>query len=167
MPEPPDISKEYRTRKTSQVVIFNADDQSNLVDIATDIAGKILWENGGNMPKVPWLSQNGQVKAFNFVVEFIKKEIINNEYLSYDQNARSGVLFWTLTLIYANHRFFRVSTSAAKKDFPITLEVRSWLGWIGSELHPSIVVKRNAPKWKSKSRNPHDQEWNQEGLKTP
>lgn len=126
---------------------FIPEKQSNLTDVATDICDKLLWRESGKMPRIPWLSQDGQEAAFYKVSDMVIEEIIKNPRLSYDENARSGVYFWSLVLISANYRKFRAAISAAKRTNPKLYEAGAFLQWYGTEVHPSLALAANAALW--------------------
>lgn len=131
----------------ADAIRFNPEKQSVLTDVATDICDKMIWQGGGRMPRVPWLSQNGQEEVFYTVSDMIIEEIISNPKLSYDELARSGVYFWSLTLIAANHKKFRVAIAAAKRTAPRFYEAGAFLQWWGTETHPSLAFAANAALW--------------------
>ena len=148
-------------------ITFIPEKQSLLTDVATGICDKILWREGGQMPRIPWLSQDGQEAAFYKVSEMVIDEIMRNHMLSHDENARSGVYFWSLVLISANHRKFRAAIAAAKRTSPRFYEAGAFLQWWGTEVHPSIAVAANAALW-SKMREDGSfkaEHWTTKGIK--
>jgi len=131
----------------SGAIEFNPEKQSALTDVATDICDKMIWQGSGKIPRIPWLSQNGQEEVFYKVSDMIIEDIINDPRLSYDENARSGVYFWSLSLIAANHKKFRVAIAAAKRTGPRFYEAGAFLQWWGTETHPSLAFAANAALW--------------------
>ena len=128
-------------------VFFDPIEQSNLTDIATGITAEILWDDNGKMPHIPWLSQTKQSAAFDIVVKMIISSILANDRLSYDENARSGVLFWTLILIAANSKKFKIAIAAAKRGPANLYEAKAFLDWCDTEVHPSVALTSNVERW--------------------
>jgi hypothetical protein len=138
-----------KTSQETDFIEFSPEKQSRLTDVATDICDQILWRDGGKMPKVPWFSQDRQEAVFYKVSDMVIEKILENLRLSYDENARSGVYFWSLVLISANHRMFRAAIAAAKRTHPKFYEAGAFLQWYGTEVHPSLAFSANAALWTS------------------
>jgi hypothetical protein len=150
------------------IVYYTAEKQSSLTNIATDIAWGLFGKNAHNLPKVPFWSHSGQVDAFYAAVDIIISKILSREELSYDANARSGVLFWTLTLLYPNNKKFAAAARAAKRTTTgKKFEVGSWFEWLGTDIPPAVAVARYIPYWERQSASFPVPTWNKSGLKTP
>lgn len=135
------------TTQESDFIIFHPEKQSLLTNVAIDICDTLIRENGGRMPRIPWFSQDGQEAAFYKVSDMVIEEIMKNPKLSHDENARSGVYFWSLTLISANHRKFGAAIAAAKRTNPRFYEAGAFLQWFGKEVHPSLAFSANVALW--------------------
>jgi hypothetical protein len=147
-------------------VVYLAEKQSNLTNIATDIAWKFFGENARNLPKVSIWSHSRQVDAFYTTVDLIIADILSREDLAYDANARSGTLFWSLTLLYPNNKKFAIATHAAKRTTSGRhFEIGSWFEWLGTETNPAVAVAYFIPRWERSSASFPVPTWNKLGLK--
>ena len=131
----------------ADAIEFTPEKQSALTNVATDICDRMIWQGSGRIPRVPWLSQDGQEQVFYTVSDMIIEDIMNNPKLSYDELARSGVYFWSLVLIAANHKKFRVAIAGAKRTAPRFYEAGAFFQWWGTETHPSLALAANAALW--------------------
>lgn len=149
-------------------IFFDPVEQSKLTDVATGITAEILWNDNGKMPHIPWLSQKGQSEAFDTVVKMIISSILANDRLSYDENARSGVLFWTLILIAANSKKFKIAIAAAKRQPASLYETKAFLNWCDTEVHPSIALIGYVERWEQmRSQNLFSSShWTKKNIKT-
>lgn len=136
-----------KTSNEIEFIKFNPEKQSDLTNVATDICDKLVWQEGGKIPRIPWFSQDGQEAVFYKVSDMVIEKIISNPKLSYDEIARSGVYFWSLVLISANHIKFRAAIAAAKSTSPRFYEAGAFLQWYGTEVHPSLAFAANAALW--------------------
>lgn len=151
----------------NNIIVFDAEKQSMLTDVATDICDSILWKDGGRMPRIPLLSQTGQEDAFYKVSDMATAMIVGDARLSYDEDARSGVLFWSFALISANSKKFRVAMAAAKRKAPRFYEAGAFLQWYGTEMHPSLAVAANVMLWRKMREDGSfsSSHWTKKGLK--
>jgi hypothetical protein len=133
-------------QKTDFIEFF-PEKQSNLTNVAIAICDKLLSRGGEKMPSIPWFSLVGQEAAFYKVSDMVIEEIIKEPKLSYDENARSGVYFWSLILISANYRKFRAAIAAAKRADPRFYEAGAFLQWYGTDVHPSLAFSFNVALW--------------------
>jgi len=149
-------------------VVFDPVEQSKLTDLATGITAEILWDDNGKMPHIPWLSQTKQSEAFDTVVKMIISNILADDRLSYDENARSGVLFWTLILIAANSKKFKIAIAAAKRGPAKLYETKAFLDWCDTEVHPSIALIGHVENWeRMRSENKfNSSHWTKKNIKS-
>ena len=128
-------------------IVFNAVDQGEIAKAAAQLYLNI--EN--KLPPVPWLSNSGQQDAFRSTVKLITDEA---NALRADDCAKYAIIFWALTILYANNAKFRVATKAAQriselmKVYAVEL---TFLEWIGSETHPGVVVAASMPRWQNRN----------------
>ena len=124
-------------------VKFNPEDQGNVVETAAKIYSK--FEN--SLPQVPWLSHPGQQAAFK---KSVKIAIEHIDEINADIDAKNAILFWLLTLTYANNKKFRIATTSIKRvgEYVNSSVARTWIEWIGEETHPGIIVARSVSYWR-------------------
>ncbi len=113
-------------------------DPNNQSEIAT-AAAQLMTTIESSLPKVPWLSNSGQKEAFRKIVDLIAK---STTLLNADEDSKEAVTFWTLSLLYANSRGFRLATASVKNwggvGFPPI--VSAFVQWVGSNVHPGQAV---------------------------
>ena len=121
---------------------FEPSDQS---EIAT-AAGKLFYTIEQSLPRVPWLSNSGQQDAFRETVRIVKKSA---ESLDADDDARKAVMFWALTILYANKRSFRLATASMKNwgGYGIHPIAQTFVSWVGKDIHPGQVVATCIDTW--------------------
>ena len=126
----------------SEKMIFDAENQENVAKAAAELSTTL--EN--SLPRVPWLSNSGQQDAFLKIVRMV---IDASDKLNADQDVKNAIVFWTLTLLYANKKSFRLATASAKNwgVAGTSAVVSSWVGWIGENTHPGQVVAASYSRW--------------------
>lgn len=119
----------------SEKIIFDATNQENVAIAAADLC--ITIEN--NMPSVPWLSNSKQQEAFRTIVKMITD---GAEKLEADKDAKNAIIFWALTLLYANNKPFRLATASVKNwnAYGISPVASTFISWVGNNTHPGQVV---------------------------
>ncbi len=124
---------------------LNPEDQGNVAVTATEVFSKL--EN--NLPRVPWLSHTGQQDAFKKTVD-IAIEYIDN--INADIDAKNAILFWFLSILYANNKKFRIATTSIKRvgEFVDSSVARTWIDWIGEETHQGIIIARSISHWRQR-----------------
>lgn len=114
---------------------FNLDTLGLMASTAAEIVFKI--ESG--LPRVPWLSNSGQQEAFRKIVSTISDAV---EKLDADEDAKYAIIFWALTVLYANKTSFRLAVASVKNwgGVAVSPAVSLFLHWIGSNSHPNEVL---------------------------
>lgn len=121
---------------------FQPDDQSEIAKAG----GKLYYSIVNQLPRVPWTSNSGQQDAFRETVRLI---IESATQLDADINARKAIVFWALTVLYANKRSFRLATASIKNwgSYGIHPIASTFVSWIGEDSHPGLVVAANIDTW--------------------
>lgn len=135
-------------------VLFDADNQRNVAMAAAEIVSPFMNFRDKpaertvleSLPRVPWFSNADQQEAFRKIVEFFAKKV---DALNADERAKKAILFWVLTVHYANNRSFRLATASAKRRnaFIPSSVARSFVAWVGQEVHPSLIVAASIEEW--------------------
>ncbi len=127
----------------SEKIIFDATNQENITAAACDLC--IVMKN--TMPRVPWLSNSKQQDAFKKIVEMISSGAEN---LDADQDSKNAVIFWTLTLLYANKKSFQLATASVKNwnSYGISPVALTFVSWVGDNTHPGHVVAASIDSWR-------------------
>jgi len=114
---------------------FEATSQEPIIAAATALLDKIT----GSLPRVPWLSNSGQQEAFQKTVQLIANAA---EMLDADDNAKYAVTFWTLTLLYADKKSFRLAVASVKNwgSAGLSPVVSFFVNWVGSNMPPAEAV---------------------------
>lgn len=127
-------------------IYFDPLKQSNLTNVAIDISERI----SKIMPKVPWLSASGHVSAYYETCRMILNEV---EKVDADSDARNGIQFWTLTLLYANNKKFQIAATTSKRKNEILGDKisNSWIMWIGIDQNPALKILETYQVWNPES----------------
>lgn len=125
-------------------ILFEPLKQSNLTSVAIDISERV----SKNMPKVPWLSASGHVSAYYETSKMILAEV---EKINADADAKNGIQFWALTLLYANNKKFQIAATTSKRKNEILGDKisNSWIMWIGIDQNPAIKILESYEIWNS------------------
>jgi len=120
--------------------------QSNLINVAIDISERV----SKNMPKVPWLSASGHVSAYYETCRMILNEV---EKVDADSDAKNGIQFWTLTLLYANNKKFQIAATTSKRKNEIQGDKvsNSWIMWVGIDQNPALKILELFEIWNPES----------------
>jgi hypothetical protein len=129
-----------------KTIIFNAQNQENIAGVAAELSTTLE----PSLPRVPWLSNSGQKEAFNKIVQLV---VDATGKLSADEDAKNAVIFWTLTLLYANKKPVRLATASVKNwgVIGVPAVASSWVSWIGGNSHPGQIVSSSYQSWRQKS----------------
>ena len=131
---------------TVNMITFNPTDQGEIAKAAVELYSDIE----SRLPPIPWLSNSGQQEAFHAIVKAVGDAA---DLLPADRQAKYAIIFWTLTVLYANNKKFRVATNAAKRVsglMKIWAVELTFVEWIGSETHPGAVAAASMPRWESR-----------------
>ena len=91
----------------SETIVFDPEDQGVLAEASASLSAQLE----RSLPKVPWLSNSGQQEAFRKMVD----EVVDSAgSLDADADAKNAIVFWTLTLLYANNKSVRLATASVK-----------------------------------------------------
>lgn len=114
---------------------FQAEDQGEIAKAA----GEIYYEIKDSLPRVSWFSNSATQDAFRDTVRLVTESA---SHLDADDNARKAVIFWTLTILYANKVSFRLATASIKNwgAYGITPIASTFVSWIGEDTHPNLVI---------------------------
>jgi len=124
-------------------LIFKADNQEQIAELAVKLSTALE----PVLPRVPWLSNSGQQEAFNKIVRMVYD---STDELNADKDSKNAVLFWTLTLLYANKKSVRLATASIKNWGTVGLSpvVTTWVSRIGENTHPGRIVAESVASWK-------------------
>ncbi|NOZ71270.1 MAG: hypothetical protein GXP38_05045 [Chloroflexi bacterium] len=123
-------------------MMFDPHDQGNVAKAAAELMHRLE----GSLPRVPWLSNSGQQKAFQQIVQMV---IDGASALDANPEATNAVVFWTLTILYANKKPFRLATASVKNwgaAMPSPIAA-SFVSWTGSNIHPGEAVLASMSNW--------------------
>lgn len=128
----------------AETLTFQPDDQSEIAKAA----GKLFDSIKSQLPRVPWFSNSGQQDAFHETVRLI---IDSASKLDADFSARKAIIFWVLTVLYANKRSFRLATASIKNwgSYGIHPIASTFVSWIGDDSHPGQVVAAHMDTWEN------------------
>ena len=130
----------------TEKLTYEGPNQSKIAEAAARLVSKI--EN--SLPRVPWLSNSGQQDAFREIVNIIATEA---SALDAEPDAINAIVFWSLTVLYANSRSFRLATASIKNfGYAPTAVSRTFVGWIGDNSHPGEIVMKNIESWRTPQR---------------
>ena len=127
----------------TEILIFNPDHQEQIAKVAVELSAALE----PVLPRVPWLSNSGQQDAFNKIVRMVSD---STDELNADKDSKNAVLFWTLTLLYANKKSFRLATASIKNWGAVGLSpvISTWVSRIGENTHPGQIVAESVASWK-------------------
>ena len=127
----------------TETVVFDPEDQGVIAEASARLSAQLE----RSLPKVPWLSNTGQQEAFRKMVD---KVVDSAGSLDADADARNAMVFWTLTLLYANNKSVRLATASVKNWGAVVGSpvASTWLSWIGQNTHPGSVVASSYAQWK-------------------
>ncbi len=119
-------------------MMFDPHDQGN-----AKTAAKLMHRLESSLPRAPWLSNSGQQKAFQQMV------IDGASTLDASPEATNAIVFWTLTIIYANKKPFRLATASVKNWGAAMLSpiAASFVSWTGTNIHPGQAVLASMSNW--------------------
>ena len=86
----------------TDTISYEGENQQKIAEAAINIVASI--EN--SLPRVPWLSNSGQQDAFKEIHKLITDEA---EKLNAESDAKNAIIFWSMTLLYANKKSFRLA----------------------------------------------------------
>ena len=126
----------------ADALTFHPNDQSEIAVAA----GELYYSIETKLPRVPWLSNSGQQNAFRETVDII---IESAKQLDADDSARKAVIFWALTILFANRKSFRLATASIKNwgAYGIHPIASTFVAWIGDDSHPGQIVAYNIDAW--------------------
>ena len=121
---------------------YNSNDQGEIAKAATELFSAIEH----SLPGVPWLSNSGQQDAFQQTVRIISDSASR---LDADDSARKAVIFWALTILYANKRSFRLATASVKNwgSYGISPIASTFVSWVGDDTLPGQVIATYMDTW--------------------
>lgn len=121
---------------------FRPDDQTEIAKAA----GELYYAIEDSLPRVPWLSNVGQQNAFREIFTLVTESAGK---LDADDDARKAIVFWTLTILYANKRSFRLATASIKNwgSHGIHSIAQTFVTWVGEDTHPGHVVATCIDTW--------------------
>ena len=91
------------------------------------------------LPKVPWFSNSGQQDAFRKIADIVSTNVSS---IDANAEAKDAIIFWALTLLYANQKRFRLATASVKNwgAYGISPIVKCYIEWAGTNVHPGQAV---------------------------
>lgn len=124
-------------------ITYEGSNQQRIAEAAARIVSTIK----NSLPRVPWLSNSGQQEAFRDILSIITDEA-NEVYAETD--ARNAIIFWVLTVLYANKKSFRLATASIKNfGFAPTAVAKSFVSWVGTNSPPGEIVMNNIESWRN------------------
>ena len=128
---------------STEALVFNPADQEAIAEASAGLGSRIE----RSLPKVPWLSNSGQQEAFHEIVALV---IESTGEIDADLDAKNAIVFWTLTVLYANHKSVRLATASVKNWGTVVSSpvAATWLSWIGENTHPGAMVASSYVEWR-------------------
>ena len=128
---------------STEALVFNPTDQGVIAEASARLGSRIE----RSLPKVPWLSNSGQQEAFHKIVALVVESASE---IDADMDAKNAIVFWTLTVLYANHKSVRLATASVKNWGAVVRSpvAATWLSWIGENSHPGTMVASSCEQWR-------------------
>ena len=125
----------------ADTIKYEGSDQGKIAEAGARIA----LTRADSLPRVPLLSNSGQQNAFREILNIISEEANR---VDAEQDAKNAIIFWAMTVLYANSKPFRLAT-ASVKNFGIAPSsvASSFISWVGTDTHPGVVVMQDIDKW--------------------